>query len=242
MFIVMALLLAIGPNNFTATLPISPELPEGQRLLAQRALEICAGRYPQLGRYRFEGTEQVTPGGGRTGSFSVEQELTCLDTPPPAAWPAEQPAPTDWQPSAADERQVTELTRRYFTLVDAGDAERVHQLWSAGNRAETPLPERAAAIREFRLQAGAPGPHRIAGLSWYVNPAGAPRPGVYVAADYERSYAGLAVNCGYLVWFREPDGNYSLIREENNSTARQEREPMPDQVEELRALMRCPAR
>ena len=235
-----ALLFAmVGPNDFTIAIPHSPETAEGQRLIAQRALQVCRRRYRQLGRYRFTGAERIVRDGKRSAEFVVAQELACLDAPPPPPAPAQEPAPADWQPTAEDERQVQELTRRYFALLDAGDAKQAHSLWSPENRAEMPLDARAAQINGFRDQAGKPGEHRIAALTWYVNPPDAPAPGIYVAADYERSYEKLALNCGYLMWYRGADGSYVLVREENNMMARQATEPSLQSLSEARALMRC---
>ncbi len=237
--LVALLLVMLGPNDFSMSLPLSPETAEGQRLIAERALEICGGRYPHLGRYRFEGSERTQPDGKRSAVFAVEQEMACMDARPPETRPTEEAAPADWEPSLDDERRVQELTRRYFALVDAGDSKRAHEMWSSNTRLTTPLDARAAQIDDFRKQAGKPGEHRIAALTWYVNPPGAPTPGIYVAADYERSYEKLALNCGYVVWFRERNGGYVLIREENNMLPRQPQEPSPQSLDETRAMLGC---
>jgi hypothetical protein len=198
----------------------------------------------RLGRYQFSGSEQVLPGRavGLPPRFAVEQEVSCTDDPPPpVAEAVAEPVPADWRPTIEDERSVLALTNRYFALIDAGDAAAVHQLWVSSEQAATPLPERAASIEQFRREAGTPGQHRVAALTWYVNPDGAPRPGVYVAADYERSYAGLHLSCGYVVWYREGEGRYLLVREETGMVARSAGEMAPERLAEVRTLMRCPA-
>lgn len=211
------LLLAVAPNVFSMTLPVSPETAEGQRLISARAVEICAGRYPHLGRYRFEGTETLTGEARGQARFEVQQELECMDAPP--AEVAADTGPADWQPSAQDVRLITELTMRYFALLDAGNTAEATRLWSADQQAEM-SPERLEQLRTFRREAGRPGDHQIRALTWYVNPENAPRPGIYAAADYERRYSELAFNCGYLIWFREAEGRYVIVREETNSFPR----------------------
>ncbi|HYI48075.1 MAG TPA: hypothetical protein VEX35_06375 [Allosphingosinicella sp.] len=235
--VALAALLHGGPDDFRLTIPVSPETAEGQRLLAERAREICAGRYPVLARYRFSGREQIGPDGRRTGEFEVSQELSCADRPPPAS--VDPPAPADWRATERDEADARAATERYFAAVDAGDAARVHAMWSAGRQAATPLEERAAQLRGFRAQAGRPGRHLIARLTWYVNPDGADRPGIYVAADYERSYSGFFVNCGYLVWFREAPGRYELIREETGIIGAGDAPNTPEGIARARSLARC---
>jgi hypothetical protein len=236
--VVMLSLAAAEPESFTVTIPVSPETAEGRLLIARRAAEHCRGRYPQLGRYRFEGRERL--GAEGASSFEVRQELHCLDLPPPVV--SAPPAPAGWRSTAQDEERVSALTQHYFALVDAGDAEQVHRLWSEGEREATPLADRAAAIEAFRRQAGRPGAHRIVRTTWYVNPQNAPRPGIYVAVDYERSYSGLHLNCGYLVWFREAEDRYILLREDTAILARDGSDHSAESLAELRRQMRCDGR
>jgi hypothetical protein len=129
----------------------------------------------------------------------------------------------------------------YFAAVDAGDAARIHGMLASDRQADESLPERAEALRAFRATAGTPGTHRITALTWYVNPPAAPHGGVYVAADFERAYSDLLVNCGYLVWFRETAGRYVLVREENNMIARRDFGDHPANIAELRAMTHCRA-
>jgi uncharacterized protein DUF4019 len=241
MMILLAFALAAaGPEDFSIPLPISPETLEGQRRIAERAAEICGRRFPQLGEYRFTGEETVPLSGPRTAAFEVRQELACLDRPPPAT--SGTPAPSDWRPTPEDEREVMAQTERYFALVDAGNAEAIDALWVESQRAAMPLPERAAALTAFRRQSGTPGHHRIVALTWYINPPNAPAPGIYVAADYERSYSALALNCGYVVWLREGSGRYRLVREETNILGREEPPMSPERLAETRSLMHCRGR
>jgi hypothetical protein len=228
-----------GPDDFSMTIPVSPETPEGQRLIALRAVQICGSRYPRLTRYRFTGSEHASPAGARTSSFQVHQELTCTDTPPAAG--TDTPAPSDWQASAQDEADVRAATMAYFGAVDAGDAARLHGMMSTERQADESLESRTEALRAFREEAGTPGTHRIVALTWYVNPQNAPRPGIYVAADFERAYSGLLINCGYLVWFREAGGRYTLVREENNVVARRNVSDATVDLAQLRAMTHCRA-
>ena len=211
------LLMVLGPNDFSLTIPVSPETADGRRLIAERALEICGSRFPQLGQYRFEGTEALSGDARGQARFDVVQELACVDAP--SVSPAGTPVSADWQPSEADVQLITAMTMRYFSLLDEGNPAAAMRLWSADQQAMMP-PERLEQLQEFRREAGAPGQHQIRALTWYVNPENAPAPGVYVAADYERQYSALAFNCGYLMWFREGEGRYVITREETSSFPR----------------------
>jgi hypothetical protein len=167
------------------------------------------------------------------------RHTTCSETPPSA--PAGEAAPADWQASQRDVREIEALTLRFFAAIDSGDAETAHGLWSDDEQSETPLDERRRSIESFRQQAGRPGAAPVTRLTWYVNPVGAPRPGIYVAVDYERSYANLTMNCGYLIWYREAGGRYRLTRPEDSVMARSAGTPAAEQLAQLRQASRCPS-
>lgn len=234
---ILGLLAMAGPDDFTLVMPVRPDTPEGQRRLAERAVQICGARYPVMERYRFSGSEPLQGAGERR--YEVRQEMTCSDAPRPA--PTGEAAPADWQASDEDVREVAALTRRFFAAIDSGDIDMAHRLWSDDQQTETPLDERRRSIEAFRVQAGRPGAAPTTRLTWYVNPAGAPRPGIYVAVDYERFYANLTMNCGYLIWYREGDGRYRLTRQEDSVMARNAGTPPPEVLAQMRQSSRCPS-
>lgn len=234
---ILGLLAMGGPDDFTMVMPVRPDTPDGQRRLAERAMQICGSRYPIMERYRFSGSESLQ--GAGEPRYEVRQELTCADTPPAA--PTGEAAPANWQPSNQDVSEITALTRRYFAAIDSGDVETAHSLWSDDMQAETPLPERRQSVEAFRAQAGRAGAAPTTRLTWYVNPAGAPRPGIYVAVDYERSYENLTMNCGYLIWYREGERGYRLTRQEDSVMARSAGTPPPEVLAQMRQSSRCPS-
>ncbi len=231
--IALALFASNQPATFVLELPVSPETPEGQRLVAARALSHCAGKFPVIGRYRFEGTEAVGTGAPR---FRFEAEISCTDGPPPPPSGAAALKP-DWKPSAEDDRRVEAATRAFFAAVDAGDVARLESMMSAGHRETSTAADRRAANSEFREAAGRPGEHRIVRTTWYVNPPGV-EPGAYAAVDFDRQYEKLAVSCGYVAWHRRPDGSYVLVREESGHAPRTA-STSPDEIVRLRTMLRC---
>jgi hypothetical protein len=211
---------------------------EGQLLVAQEAQRRCRPLYPHLGRYRFEGTEKVGQSPSRP-EWKVSQQVTCGSRP--AAEPAAAaPVDSNWQPTPELARQIRESTLAYFDLVDAGDPARSHALWSASNREMRPLDEWRAELQSARARAGKPLGHRVAKLTWYVNPEHAPEPGIYVAADYEKKYEKLAANCGYLIWFRAPSGQFVIVREESGVLEKAQAAGLSrETMAEVRKQLRC---
>src|SRR5690242_11415999 len=110
-----------APTSFSMELPSPPETPEGQRALAIRAIEFCAGRYPVLGRYEYGATAPLQSVAGAV-RYRVRQELTCADTAPAStARESAVAVASDWRATEQDEQWAIAATRAYFRAVDSGD-------------------------------------------------------------------------------------------------------------------------
>jgi hypothetical protein len=241
----LILLLAAGviaegeKRSFTMELTVSPETPEGAAEVAMKAIEICDGLYPHLGHYKFTGNERVS-GEPETPKFTIQQDVTCLSSPPVAD--TSSPADPAWKATEADERQVLDLTKRYFALADREEAGPIHLLWTPENREMVPPGDLAERLKQRHEKLGSPSGHLSTKITWYVNPDRAPRPGIYVAVDYELEYPGNAFNCGYLVWFRNSDGSYLIVREESGLLSQSDAAGLsPEKRAEMHSLLRCPS-
>src|SRR3546814_14048644 len=69
-----------------------------------------------------------------------------------------------------------------------------------------------------RLGAGAEA--AVVRLTWYDDPQNAPTHGRYAAADYRVDYPNEAFACGYVVWLRQSDGGYLVVRDEERAETR----------------------
>jgi len=78
----------------------------------------------------------------------------------------------------------------------------------------------------------------VVGVTFYDDPADAATLGRFAAVDYRASYDSRAFYCGYVIWLRQSDGGYRLIREDETLA--------PDAIarsltaEQLAALTRQP--
>jgi hypothetical protein len=61
---------------------------------------------------------------------------------------------------------------------------------------------------------------RVVNLTWYDNPPDAPAPGQYAAVDYVAAWGDGTVECGYVVWFRQGENPFRLVRQEQNFVER----------------------
>jgi hypothetical protein len=74
----------------------------------------------------------------------------------------------------------------------------------------------AANAKIQHANAGQVRSRRIVKITWYKDPPSAPEPGIYAAADFSGQFENDPMYCGYLAWHRGADGNYRIIREEEN--------------------------
>lgn len=93
--------------------------------------------------------------------------------------------------------------------------------------------------------AGSPGTSAPASLKFTqqiecVDELRAPPPGRFAAADYRARYDGQAFYCGYVVWLRQHDGGYLILREEEGqATPDIVATVAPEQLSAFRAQLGC---
>ncbi|MBF6024576.1 DUF4019 domain-containing protein [Lysobacter niastensis] len=234
----------VGDGRFELSVELAgvtdPDL--AQQRLGPAATELCGALPVQLGRYRFESNAPLAgtkPSGVSHASVRFMQEVRCgtaitasrLSPPPPA------PATP---PTAEDEAGIRTQTLHYLTAKDEGSFESALAMFSessAGMFTEASWRDARAA---FNAASGRPERRQVVRVTWYDNPPNAPTPGRYAAADYSAGYANAAFYCGYVVWLRQADGSYRIVREEE---AQMPPEVMakvpPEQLPAMRAQVGC---
>jgi len=95
--------------------------------------------------------------------------------------------------------------------------------------------------RKFRSITGNIESINISKITVYENPADAPAPGVYAAADYYNSFAGVPIHCGYLVWFMgEGQDTFKIIREETGFITKDQLAEIPaEQLQLFKKELLC---
>lgn len=189
-------------------------LEQAQMRAMQEAAKLC-GRYPvTLGHYSWRSDEKLDPKPGiRTvDALTLEQEADCSAAPPPIL-----PRPTGWQPGPADMTAVLDLSGRYFAARDSGRYRDAWTLLTPTMQEMSPLPEWQADKKAFNDRAGGGLRREPVKVTWYDNPANAQVAGIFAAVDFVGKSAKLEVICGYLIWLRQADGSWRLMREEEGS-------------------------
>lgn len=120
----------------------------------------------------------------------------------------------NWQPQGTQSEAVVSLTRRYFALVDSGRYQDAYDLIDGSLAAMVPF---AAYVDQAKAVVAGIGPvtsRTVKTIDWEKDSPLGP-PGIYAALDYSGSGQNGQI-CGYVAWRMEPDGFFTLVREETN--------------------------
>jgi hypothetical protein len=189
-------------------------LDQGQILAIREAANQCGGFPVTLGHYSWRSNEKLdSKAGSRTmEALTLEQEAECAAAPPPI-----QPRPTGWEPGPADMKAILDLTGRYFEARDSGRYRDAWNLLTPSMQEMIPFPQWQSDHKPFNDRAGGGLRREPVKVSWYDNPANAQVAGIFAAVDFVGKADKLRIICGYLVWLRQADGSWRLMREEEGS-------------------------
>ncbi|MGY1457922.1 DUF4019 domain-containing protein [Luteimonas sp. A534] len=234
-----------GDGRYTLSTVVHGTMDPGEGLVAitPEALTTCGARFPHFGKYRFEAWSQLgasdTPG---PESLRYSHDITCHDAPQETIETASMPVPPapDSPPTEDDAAIINALTLAYFTAKENADADAAYQLLSP-EMASYATPEEWAATRSaFNAKVGPGAETRLVRTTWYDNPANAPSLGRYVAVDYGVTYPSQGFTCGYVMWLRQADGGYLIVREEKAQVTPDNVAGLsPEQVASMRAQLMC---
>jgi hypothetical protein len=143
-------------------------------------------------------------------------------------------------PDVAVQRAVRDASYAFFAAKDAGRDDVAYAFFAASVRTYLSADLFRSQTDAFNAMAGRGGERRVVRLTWERDPPDAPAPGLYVAADFVARFPNLRLHCGYLMWHREADGRFRIVREEQSfideATARQ---MVPERLRPLPAQFGC---
>jgi uncharacterized protein DUF4019 len=208
----------LGDAEYELTLRIAmtTDILAAQRALAPRARETGGNQPVHFGNYAFESVEPLAGASfGSPQALRFSQTIYCglADVGPV---PQATNAPDGWKPTTADQATVEAQTYAYLNSKDEGDFARAYAMCSDSMKGVVKFDSWKSAFQSFGSTAGRVLSRRVVKITWYKDPPSAPMPGVYAAADYAGRYENIPIHCGYVVWYRGPNGEYRVIREEAN--------------------------
>src|SRR3546814_473583 len=206
-----------GRYTLTTTLDGTTDPAHGQLAIVPTAEELCGELHPHYGHYRFESSApSEATGTSAPASLSYEQGVECHGQPQQVAESASAPVPPapSTPPTSEDEALLRERTLAYLQAKNTADADTVYAMLSSelASYASPAAWKETRSALNARLGAGAEA--AVVRLTWYDDPQNAPTHGRYAAADYRVDYPNEAFACGYVVWLRQSDGGYLVVREE----------------------------
>src|SRR5690606_34915277 len=149
------------------------------------------------------------------------------------------PAPST-PPTREDADLIRELTLAYLQAKGTADADATYAMLSnemasyAGPKAW----KEARSALNAKLGPGAD--PAVVRITWYDDPQSAPTHGRYAAADYRVDYPNEAFICGYVLWLRQWDGGYLVVREEEGQAPPEVIAGLsPEQRHAMRAQLQC---
>ncbi len=227
-----------GHYELTATFDGTTDVEAAQRLLAPEAATRCGKQPYSLGHYTFSSSAPVASGtSGARPQITIVQQVICGTSGSAEPMPPQQNA--TWRPTPADQETIRQLTLAYLEAKDRGDFKHALAMVAEPTRGMMARSQWQDARRTFNAAAGPVSSREVIAINWYDHPSGAP-PGWYATADYTATYASAAFYCGYLAWMRQPDGSFTMIREDEGELSPSQAATMsPDRMASVRAQLGC---
>lgn len=234
----------LGSDSYEVKMTTSETTDVGtaQHMLTSGAARLCKEKIPAFGHYKFETHESLVKTKNSLPTLVLLQKITCI-TATSAAVEKSQATPDEWQPTQDQEEAIQRLTHQYFSNRDHGRFEEAYLMFSPSFKSTIRKDDWVARIQPFHEKAGMPIKRQISKITWYNNPASSPDAGVYAAADYTSQFQNIDIHCGFVIWKRQPNGSFQIIREEENYIDKTTQSTMKDSdIKRMQAQYGCVTR
>lgn len=211
----------------------------GQEELMPKAAELCGPLSAQFGRYSFDMTEPVAGRKERPTVLVLRQDIECGVVASREPSPGAQSSAAPRMATPEQVRRVEQQTRFYFEAKDQGRYTGAYGLMAASLKRGISFETWKGKLEAFNAKAGAVEQRTISKITWYHNPPQV-EPGFYAATDFTSKFAEVDLHCGFLAWREQPDGEFVLVREEENFQDKQTQQKLnPDDLEKVRKQFKC---
>ena len=145
-----------------------------------------------------------------------------------------------WEPSEQDQLKIKLLSYQYFQAKDNSDYKTAFESFSKDMASAIDFNNWKSNLIKFYGIAGTLKSRTLTRITWYNNPTNAAVSGIFAAVDYSSTFANINVHCGYLMWHKKDDGNFELIREEQNYLDTATQKKLSDsEVADIKAKFGC---
>lgn len=129
---------------------------------------------------------------------------------------------------AKEEKRIERATYDYLSLKDAGNYKDAYALLAESLKAKIAFEDWRASGEGFNALAGSVKKREIIKITWYKDPPSG-SPGIYAAADFDSVFDNIGIHCGFVVWRKEADGSFRVVREEQNYIDRKTLQGLDDE-------------
>ncbi len=145
-----------------------------------------------------------------------------------------------WEPSEQDQLKIKLLSYQYLQAKDNGEFDAAFSAFAESTKSAIDFKKWKYNIVLFNANAGAKIYLTFTRISWYENPVKDPVSGIFVAVNYSGVFTNVDIQCGSLMWHKKIDGNFELIREEQNYIDKSSQEKLnANDINQVKAKFGC---
>ncbi len=145
-----------------------------------------------------------------------------------------------WEPSEQDQIQVKLLSYQFLKAKDEGNFNAAFSIFAESTKSSIDFKQWKYQALLFNATAGAVLDRTFTRITWFENPPDEALPGIFATVDYSGVFTNVDIQCGYLMWHKNPDGNFELIREQENFMDKTTQEKLSDnEIAETRTKFAC---
>lgn len=145
-----------------------------------------------------------------------------------------------WEPSEQDQIKVKLLSYQFLKAKDDGDFNVAFGLFSESTKSSIDFKQWKRNQVIFNATAGAVIDRLFTRISWYENAPDEALPGIIAIVDYSGVFTNVEIQCGNLTWHMKADGNFELIREQENFIDKASQAKLSDsEITEIKVKFGC---
>lgn len=145
-----------------------------------------------------------------------------------------------WEPSEQDQLKIKLASYQYLQTKDNGEFETAFKAYSIENASAIDFKTWKYDQLIFNATAGAVLDRTYTRISWYESSPDNALPGVFATVDYSSIFSNIDIQCGMLMWHKNADGNFELIREQNNFLDKEAQSKLSDsEIEQTKTKFGC---
>jgi hypothetical protein len=145
-----------------------------------------------------------------------------------------------WEPSEQDQLKIKLVSYQYLQAKENGEFETAFKAFSDENASAIEFKTWKYDQLIFNATAGASVDRTFTRVSWYESSPDNALPGIFVTVDYSSIFTNIDIQCGMLMWHKNVDGNFELIREQNNFIDKETQKKLSaSEIEQTRDKFGC---